>query len=158
MSITDLLAPDQEEETYEIPPRVSTIRLNVFELIQVDAEFNEVVGEGDGRPDQTFQLAHDNVLPTDGNGGLELELGTPQPDGGVAWDRWAQVEDLGGRSDIKNVPCITRQIESPHPIVPPGCSMARHRVDSPLLPHEKQRRTPAATPISGLRCRSGFGS
>jgi hypothetical protein len=41
---------------FEIPPRLRALALNVVEVVQVETEVNEALGESDGRPDQTFRL------------------------------------------------------------------------------------------------------
>jgi hypothetical protein len=47
---------------FEIPPYVRTITLNAASLVQVETEINELLGQGNGQPDQTFALDHGNVL------------------------------------------------------------------------------------------------
>jgi hypothetical protein len=91
---------------FEIPPRVRALMPNVVLLVQIETEFNELLGQGSGEPDQAFRLRNDNVLECRFEGNRfqighvtdwarlieEISAADPEPD--IAWLRDAIPTDL----------------------------------------------------------------
>lgn len=118
---------------FEIPPRLRALRLNVVDLVQVETELNEALGRGDGRPDQTFRLAHGKVLETGfartrlqvGDvldwDGLLAELSRPEP------APWATAARRALTGDLRTAAAI-EDGASPEPPRGEARDLLRHRV------------------------------
>lgn len=70
--------------------RVLYIGANATELIQTVKARPEVLGTGNGQPNQSFSLVHPQVVP----GSLILEV-----EGADGWRRWEEVEDFHASSE-----------------------------------------------------------
>lgn len=81
--------PQEDQATAGLDRRIAWIGLNAVRVIQAVPVFNELLGEGNGEPDQSFAVSNVPVLPA------SVRLAEEQLIGGQrVWENWRLVEDL----------------------------------------------------------------
>ena len=83
--------PDQEQASAGQERRIAWVGINSARVVQAVPVFNELLGQGNGEPDQAFALANVPLLPASLR--IAVEEGPPTTAGG-GWQLWMPVDDL----------------------------------------------------------------
>ena len=78
---------------YDIEPRLRHVGVNGLPCIQTETVRNQLLGRGDGRPDQSFELSTQPILIPESGSPVDIEVA------GALWQPVASFDDAGPASE-----------------------------------------------------------